>query len=696
MLSRFLDQKKPGKGRETTAATTQHSTAVQGSLLDLMGPEDNGFQHPTPQPDTAQQNVTADSGSLLTDFDNVEARHRHFLHQQRAALLAEKSAIEDQQLSLNQAAMAGPTDPNNSNSAALSKTRQLDLLAEEIHQLHSQLRGEAQTAQPSVSIKPQRQQNSQIGKFRNPFGFDSFVGSLARSWKLILLCAALGAIISAVYSLTLPNKYQSIAEILIEPRGLKVLNNTVAPNGLNSEATVAYAESQVRIITSSSVIDPVIDDLELSEDPEFNGSSSTGTFAGLFSSIFGGDVLQSDQRSEAKSYLYDNLYVQRVSQTFTIEIAVSTSDPEKSARIANALARSYLADDSGARSTVARTASEDLTARLDELRQQVRINEEKVEKYKAENGLVDTNGQLISDVQLSRLNEQLVLAKVQAGDARARANTAAKTDLGDVISGSLPSALTNSTVSQLRLDYSRANARLAKLSTKLGQRHPERIAAASERSSVLNAISQEMNRIVKTAQETYKRAKARQDDLTAQVTQLKAGAVNDSAAKVKLRELNRQVQAGRQIYESFLLRSRETGAQENLRSTSARIISEAVPVPDKVGPQRKAHVLLGGLIGAALGMALALIPLLIAGFKYLIEGGDEVYAAPSAMSSQMSGDLYNSDPTPTSSGWGQLPLPGFGQKFASTVSEPEETAPLAHDSPHRQSAPPMYYENWRA
>ncbi|NKB53254.1 MAG: hypothetical protein GKR97_13695 [Rhizobiaceae bacterium] len=701
MLSRFLDQKKPDKGGNTTAAPTQHSTATQGSLLDLMGPADNGHHHPTAQSGGVQPNVPTGSGSLLTDFGNVEARHRHHLQQQRAALLAEQSALEDQQLSLNCAAAEPPRNRSRSNSADLGKAKQLDLLAAEIDQLQSTLRGEGASVQSQITVERERPQNPPGRAINNTFGFDSFVGALASSWKLILLCAAIGAIISAIFSLSLPNKYQSIAEVLIEPRGLKVLNNSVAPNGLNSEATVAYAESQVRIITSSSVIDPVIDDLELYEDPEFNGSSGTDTLTGLVDMIMSGGARNSNKRANAKNYLYDNLFVHRVSQTFTIEIAVSTTDPEKSARIANALAGSYLADDSGARSTVARTASEDLTARLDELRQQVRINEEKVEKYKAENGLVDANGQLVSDVQLARLNEQLVIAKVQAGDARTRANMAAESDLGDIISGSLPSTLTNATLSQLRLDYSRANARLEKLSAKLGQRHPERIAAASERRSVLDGISQEMKRIVNTAQENYKRAKARQDDLTAQVTQLKAGAVHDSAAKVKLRELNRQVQAGRQIYESFLLRSRETGAQENIRSTSARVISQAIPVNEKSGPQRKIQVFLGIMIGAALGMALALIPWLMVGFKFLIEGGANAYVAPSANSAQMSGDLYSSEPSPIGNGWGQLPLPGLGRKSAPQMPTSQEMVPSADGSaqlhaPHGQSAPPMYYENWRS
>jgi len=690
MLSRFLDKKNQnqgGDGQVAGGSVSSQTASGQGSLLDLMGP--TATPVPAPGQVSSAPPMATGSGSLLTEFGNAEAQHRLHLHQQHAARIAEHEAAS---------AASHPGQHRQAPARTSSgQAEQLDFLAEELDHLKTSLRRENNPSPASEERPVETGYGASSSAFSGLFSFDSFVGTIARSWKFVFLCGLIGAVLTAVYAMSVPNKYQSIAEILIEPRGLKVVNNTVSPNGLNSEATVAYAESQVRIISSSSVIDPVIDDLELMDDPEFVGSSAGNLFFGLAGRVLSDEPRNSGKRSAVKRYLYDNLYVQRVSQTFTIEIAVSTTDPAKSARIANALARSYMADESGARSSVARSASEDLTSRLDDMRQQVRLNEEKVEQYKAANGLVDANGRLVSEVQLSRLNEQLVLAKVQAGDARTRAKLAAETDLGDVISGALPSALTNTTVNQLRLDYSRANARLEKLSTKLGQRHPDRIAATSERRSVLNAISQEMKRVVQTAQKNYKRAKARQDDLTVQVTQLKAAAVNDSAAKVKLRELGRQVEASRQIYESFLLRSRETGAQENIRSSSARIISEAVPIIEKTGPNRKSLVAIGGLAGAGLGMALTLIPLVFVGFSRLRhETGGPLSSAPgvamAAPGTDTAGDLYTSGAGPAA-GAGQLPLPGITRQAAN--SQHAVSGAASRHAPHRQAAPPMYYENWR-
>jgi len=457
----------------------------------------------------------------------------------------------------------------------------------------------------------------------NPMSFGNFVRSLMRGWWMIMVCALAGAALAALYSLSLPNQYQSVAEVLIEPRGLKVLENSVAPTGLNREATVAFAESQVRIITSSSLLDPVIQDLELDQDPEFNGTRRTGgALMRFFTLLAGSSPDPARQLANARKTLYESIFVSRINQTFTIQIGATTEDPAKSARIANAIASAYLKDEAGAKSTAAQSATEDLSGRLDELRAKVRAGEEKVERYKAENGLVDADGKLVSDVQLVRLNDQLALAQIQTTDAQTKAEQARKAGLNDVLTGSLPSSLQSNALNQLRLAFSRAKSQRDRVATRLGVRHPERIAAESELQSARTAISSEIQRMIRSAQGDFQRAKARQAELVSQVNQLKGRAVNEAAAKVELRELQREVDASRRVFESILLRSRETGEESKVRSESARIISEAQPNDKKSGPARKLMVAGGMIAGGSLGAALALVPFFLAGLRGMMGPAD--------------------------------------------------------------------------
>jgi Mrp family chromosome partitioning ATPase len=68
---------------------------------------------------------------------------------------------------------------------------------------------------------------------------------------------------------------------------------------------------------------------------------------------------------------------------------------------------------------------------------------------------------------------------------------------------------------------------------------------------------------------------------------------------VRLRELERDVEANRDVYQSFLKRSRETEEQESLNTSAARIIGEAtVPQRRTFPPAMSLLAILGFMLGA--------------------------------------------------------------------------------------------------
>jgi len=68
---------------------------------------------------------------------------------------------------------------------------------------------------------------------------------------------------------------------------------------------------------------------------------------------------------------------------------------------------------------------------------------------------------------------------------------------------------------------------------------------------------------------------------------------------VRLRELERDVEASRDVYQSFLKRSRETEEQESLNTSSARIIGEAtVPQRRRFPPAMSLLAMIGLMLGA--------------------------------------------------------------------------------------------------
>src|SRR5262249_41934964 len=82
---------------------------------------------------------------------------------------------------------------------------------------------------------------------------------------------------------------------------------------------------------------------------------------------------------------------------------------------------------------------------------------------------------------------------------------------------------------------------------------------------------------------------------------LKQQAISTREAFVRLRELEREAEASRAIYAAFLTRARETGEQQMVDTTNARVISSATPPRDKSWPPRILILAIGLVVGLGTG-----------------------------------------------------------------------------------------------
>lgn len=435
------------------------------------------------------------------------------------------------------------------------------------------------------------------------------LGTLWRRKGLILLCGLAGLVLASLASLLITPKYVSTAQLFIDPRDLRVLQNEVSPTMVGSDPTsiTAYLESQARIIASDSIKARVVESEHLDSDPEFGGSASPG----LLSRLFGGAPSKRDGMLYALAELDRRVSVRRGERTFVIDISVTSRDPEKAARLANALANAYLENQAAVRDAAARRATESLTGRLEELRSRLRDAENKAERFKEANNLVAAGGRSISEEQLALSNAQLVAARTRVTEAKAKYDEIARTRASSLEAGAIPEALASNTMTALRAQLGAALSREADLTASLGARHPSLFAAQSQVRDARRQIAEELGRIARAARSEYDRALAAERQTAARVDELKSGQFAAGRAGVELRELEREVESSRVIYEGFLKRARETGELSGIDTTNARIISQAMPPLQKSGMSRRTIALLGGIggsgVGALLALALALL-----------------------------------------------------------------------------------------
>ncbi len=436
------------------------------------------------------------------------------------------------------------------------------------------------------------------------FGIDWGFIRRGRHWILIGVVAAV--LVSLLADMVMIPRFRAVTQILIGPVDLHVLDKQVLPTAQSADANVIQVESETRILTSDKVLLRVVDSEHLATDPEFQSrrTSLVGSVLARLRTAIGLST-ETPKTNEgdlgALRVLQRDVTAKRSERTYVVDLIVETGDPEKSARIANAIAQAYMEEQSAARTEAARRVTELLSSRLSELRERVRQSEEQVERYKNEHNIVNASGRLVDDQQLTELNNQLIAARGRAAEAKTRYEQSARVQTSGVDPGSTSEAVQSNTIGRLREQYATIAKQEANLTAELGPRHPWVIEAHAQARNAQRLITEELNRVAELNRSDYERTAANETALATNLDALKRKAMGTSLAFVKLRELEREVDANRAIYESFLGRSREVREQERLDTVNVRVLSDAQSPQDRSWPPRRLILLLAALILGVLG-----------------------------------------------------------------------------------------------
>jgi len=400
---------------------------------------------------------------------------------------------------------------------------------------------------------------------------------------------------------TLSPKYTATAQLYVDPRELQLVDRELTPRSQDTSGLSMVVESQARLITSNSVLLQVIQDTHIDKDPEFGGESK-----GILASLLGLFGLDLRSAGEAKSgetaaleALNRHINVKKTDRSFIVDIDVWSYDPAKAAMLANALSNAYLTESKRSQATAARRATTDLSGRLKELQQRLRNAENVLATYKAQNNFVGTQDTLISDQQLSASNQRLAAAHALTLDAQAKYDQIEASRRAATDAGAIPEALQSPTIANLRAQYAEARKRYAELTGELGPLHPALRQIEKQVDDLRRTINEEVDRYAQSAKNDLTRARDFEVSLNKALEAQKRQSVQLSQASVRLRELERDVEASRDVYQSFLKRSRETEEQESLNTSSARVIGEAtVPQRRTFPPAMSLLAMIGFMLGA--------------------------------------------------------------------------------------------------
>lgn len=465
------------------------------------------------------------------------------------------------------------------------------------------------------NIDPERYQRMlSVRREQGPRGgsdaaiFLDILACMKRNMRFIAATAIIGTVITMAVVFSITPKYQASALVLVDARTTKILQDAEVVGRPGTEN--GAIESEVEMIKSRAVMRKVAERLNLQNDMEFAGPS--GIVGNLKALLLGplksllGSRSDADPLSGVIDALDKSADAKRRGLTYVIELTAWTQDAKKAALIANTIAEVYISEQLAAKSQATTQASDWLKDRVDEMRIRVTASDQALEKYKAEQGLFDPGGENLSDRQISRLNEQLLDARAKAAAASSKYEQLRQITPEKLRSAAAsPDVLQSSVVSALRAQYSNMAQAVAEKSSRYGPEHPQVVTSRAELAGIERQITAEISRIVTSAGTEYQMAKASEESLAASLDELKEKAGRFNQASVKLKELERDTQANRDLFQSFLNRAKQTAAL-SLQIPDSRVVSAANVPTSTSYPKRALMIGLGFFGTLGLGVALAL------------------------------------------------------------------------------------------
>jgi succinoglycan biosynthesis transport protein ExoP len=442
---------------------------------------------------------------------------------------------------------------------------------------------------------------------------------IAAAWRQSRIISAgcvFGFVLGIAYIVTAVPQYTATTHLLLDNRRVRAVQDSYDVM-LGIDGAGSAVESQVEVLKSDRVALTVVDKLQLAKDREFrtvHPSLLSIIMSELWRAIglegnSGDEVRQlvdeEAERRQLANAVRGGLAARRVPRTLVLEIEYRSPSPTQAANIANGFADAYLLDQLEAKYEANRRASDWLQNRTAELKQHALTSDLAVQRFRGSNDLTTAGGKLVNEQQLGEVNSQLVIARAETAKAEARYERMKTILDGHQTDAVVSEAIGNSIIEQLRSKFVNAAKRESELSVKLGPSHGSVVNLRNEIREYERLMFEELGRIAELYRSELEIARSREKALQENLKGLLGTAATANETLVALRELEREAESYKSLYQSFLQRYQELVQQQSFPITEARVIRTAQP-PSTPSHPRKLRVLavmivFGGALGVGLG-----------------------------------------------------------------------------------------------
>lgn len=426
-----------------------------------------------------------------------------------------------------------------------------------------------------------------------------------RIW-IILLVTAVALAVAGVALLALKPVYTATALVLVDPSKKNLLD----PDQISGSSSDALrVDSEVELVKSETTLLAVAQQLDLANDPEFGLSLGMRDMLLAFFRIAEPKLPTGDEAlAQIIGSLRDAVSVQRRGLTFLIAVNARSGRPDFAAAIANAVARTYIAQQLQAKIDSTLDSASIIKDRMADASQTVAQSERAFDEFVDQN--IDKISEATGRTDFSQMRNEITSLnafRTQSSSVAELAEQSLARQDWDAVAASLK----DEAVSNLQRQ------RVALLDTIAGVTSGTQaeIDLRSSLASVENQLDAAATKAVSGLKSDLAKSQGRITELRNQLRQSILTSDLPSEMLTSIYELQQSAEIARAQYQTLLTRQKDLDTQAYLQVADSRIVSEATAPASPSFPNPRIILLLAALAGLGIGIGLAfLIENFVGGF----------------------------------------------------------------------------------
>lgn len=446
--------------------------------------------------------------------------------------------------------------------------------------------------------------------------FAELARSIGRHKWGVLALTVLAAAAALLFALSLKPVYRGSVTILIEAKNQRVVQGQDVYDP--GAGTPEYYGTQGLILKSHELAERVVERLKLVDNPEFKDIGNTSAFESLDfakylpflpkeAPLAAADVKAVKREAVIRAVMKET-EIEQVWGTQLVTVHYKAHSAVLSAQVANTLADLYIESGLQAKLDATRKATEWLTTKLSDIKQQLEQSEASLQAFKEKSQLVTvgtirslTEAEIVDYSQRQReaQRKRVELENAYSKVKQAGSDTRQLQEINAVMSDKSVQTATQGVLA--------AKEAIKQVQERYGDKHPK-MAEAKARLDTATAGLNEQIRVAALGIKTdYEISLQNEKALNEQVAQARNRTQKLDRDDYQLSVLQREVTTNRELYDTFLTRFKEADSGKNFESLNARVIDPAFVPRKAYEPNIRKMVLYGAAMGFVLGILLSLL-----------------------------------------------------------------------------------------